>query len=46
MRKEDFKEMQAGELNVLPEKRTKTAERTRLSTIPILLREQDEDDED
>lgn len=45
MRKEDFKEMQAGELNVLPEVRSKTAERTRLSTIPILLREQEENDE-
>jgi hypothetical protein len=45
MRKEDFKQMQVGELNVLPEKRTKTAERTRLSEIPILLREQDENDE-
>jgi len=44
MRKEDFKQIQAGELNVLPEVRTKTKERTRLSEIPILLREYDEPD--
>jgi len=45
IRKEDFKQMQAGELNVLPEVRTKTAERARLAEIPILLREQSENDE-
>jgi hypothetical protein len=38
MRKEDFKQMQAGELNVLPEVRTKTAERNKLAETPILLR--------
>lgn len=41
MRKEDFKLLQAGELEVLPEKRTKTAIRTRLSEIPSLLRDDD-----
>lgn len=39
MRKEDFKAIQARELNVLPEVRTKTVERTRLAEIPILLRD-------
>ena len=43
MRKEDFKQIQAGELNVLPEKKTKTAIRTHLSSVPILLREHEED---
>lgn len=41
MRKEDFKQIQSGELNVLPEVRTKTLERTRLAEIPILLRNDD-----
>lgn len=39
MRKDDFKQMQVGELKVLPEKRTKTAERERLSNIPVLMRD-------
>lgn len=46
MRKEDFKQIQAGELNVLPEKKTKTAIRTQLADTPILLREDDFDNGD
>lgn len=46
MRKEDFKQIQTGELNVVPEKRTKTAIRTQLSNVPILLRETDLDNGD
>jgi len=42
VRKNDFKQIQAGELNIVPQKRTKTALRTELSAVPILLR----DDED
>jgi len=45
IRKEDFKRMQQGELNVLPERRTKTALRTQLASVPILLRENDYEDE-
>ena len=41
MRKDDFKSYQQGDLVVIPEKRTKTAIRARLSDIPILLREEE-----
>lgn len=42
MRKDDFKAMQAGELKVIPDKRTKTSIRTRLAEVPSLLREENE----
>jgi hypothetical protein len=40
-RKEDFKQIQSGELKVIPERRTKTDIRTKLSDVPILLREEE-----
>lgn len=42
MRKNDFKRIQEGELKIIPEKRDKTAIRTRLADIPSLLREEEE----
>ncbi len=39
MRKDDFKAIQAGELNVVPEKKDKITVRTYLADVPALLRE-------